>query len=299
MSRLIYNKYFIYLFIFVEKITGYIILKYNFRRRLKYSLDLNNPKSFNEKLTWKKLFDKNPLLPVVSDKLQVRDYVLNKLGEKKANEILIPLIAVYDSVEDIKLNLLPNSFVLKTNHGSGNNLIVREKSSISKEIIRRHCKDWLEESYSEYLKHEWCYKCDNKKILVEKMLHDADGKIPNDYKFHIIHGKCEMIECFYDRFHNGKRSLFDANWQLLDVKWQPWKWTHGGYVKKPDNLQEMINISEKLADEFDYIRVDLYNMNGKIYFGEMTNFPSSGAGDFEPQSFDFELGEKWNLQEKK
>ena len=259
-----------------------------------YPLDLKNPQSYNQKIVWKKIHDRNPLLPITTDKYQVRSYLKEVLGEKNAKEILIPLLYVTDKPETIPFEKLPSSFIVKPTHGSGFYIIIENGNFNQKEIIKI-CRRWLKIPYG-LDKLEWAYQPIKRKIIIEKLLHEDDGKIPKDFKFHMFHGKCNLIHIVFARFSSHEKAFFKPDWTMLDV-------THNNdeksaYIQSPENLSKMIKIAEMLSKPFDYVRVDLYNINGKIYFGEMTHYPNSARGLFKPQSFDFELGRYWKIRKE-
>jgi len=281
-----------------EKLSGYKKQKQSFYKSLGYHLNLKHPKSYNEKIVWKKIYDRNPLLTITADKYKVRDYLKMILGDDRANSILIPLLHVTDKPDNIPFDKMPEEYMVKANHGSGMNIIIEKGMSVDKKNVISTCKEWLNRSYG-FQSHEWAYQKIDRKIIVEKLIRDEKGCIPKDYKFHIMNGKCKLIGVYTDRFKNVNCSLFDPNWNLLDVSWEIGsKIEAGNYVYKPDNLQDMINIAEKLGIPFDYVRIDLYSINGKIYFGEFTHYPGGGIAKIDPVSFDYELGAMWKIKKK-
>ena len=277
-----------YVFYILNKIYDYQRVKIRFYKHLGYHLNLKNPKSFNEKIIWKKINDRNPLLPVTADKYQVRSYLQEVLGEEKAEEICIPLLYVTDKPETIPFDKLLSSFIVKPNHASGRNIIVENGYFDKKEIIKT-CRRWLNTPYG-LEKLEWAYQPIKRKIIIEELLYDEDGNVPKRFKFHIFHGKCKLVRVFFDKKHVSS-SHFNEKWNFLPVKMSTLP--QGPKIRKPKNYKSMLALAEKIAEPFDYIRVDLYNLNGKIYFGELTHYPNSGRGRFEPNSFDFELGKYW------
>jgi hypothetical protein len=276
---------------FIDRHLNYVLEKKRFKRAHGYDLNLEQPMSFNEKICWKKIYDRNPLLPIAADKFQVRKYVSDTLGEEASN-ILIPLIQVAESADQLDFDHYPEQFVVKSNHGSGHVIIVKNKDQADKAAIIKKANDWLTHNHG-HKKHEWAYNEFPRKLIVEKLILDEHNNVPEDYKFSMIHGKCVFIQVDRDRFENFTRSIFDPDWNHLDIKWKRKK---GPAIEKPENLQLMLNIAEKLAKPFDYIRVDLYSLGkGEVYFGELTNYPVSGRGKFTPKEFDFELGKLWKL----
>jgi len=277
---------------FLNKICNYQLEKIRFYKHLRYHLNLKNPKSINEKIVWKKIYDRNPLLPVTADKYEVRSYIKEVLGEEKAREILVPLLYVTDKPETIPFERLPSAFMVKPNHASGPKIMV-ENGHYNKKKIIKTCRRWLKTPYG-LEKLEWAYQPIKRKIIIEKLLHEDDGKIPKDFNFHMFHGKCKLIRVVFDRMNNRSVSSFDEKWNFLSVK-KPNR-LQGPKIQKPNNYEIMLELAEKLSKPFDYVRVDFYNINGKIYFGELTHYPGSGMGKFEPSSFAFELGKYWKIE---
>ena len=281
-----------YIFYFLNKIFNYKLEKIRFYKEVGYRLNLKNPKSFHEKIVWKKINDRNPLLPITADKYKVRSYIKKVLGEEKAKEILIPLLYVTDQPETIPFERLPSAFMVKPNHASGSQIIV-ENGHFNKKDIIKTCRRWLKTSYG-LEKLEWAYQPIKRKIMIEKLLREDDGNIPKNFKFHMFHGKCKLVRVVFYRMNNLSKSFFDEKWNFLSVK--KLNRPQGVKIKKPKNYEIMLELAEKLAEAFDYVRLDLYNLNGKIYFGELTHYPGSGTGKFEPQSFDFTLGKYWKIE---
>lgn len=277
---------------FFNKISNYQLEKIIFFRKLGYPLNLKNPQSYNEKIIWKKIYDRNHLLPITADKYQVRTYLKEVLGEEKAKEILIPLLYVTDQPETIPFERLSSDFIVKVTHGSGLNIMV-ENGDFNQEEIIKNCRRWLKTPYG-FEKLEWAYQPIKRKIVIETLLHDDDGNIPKDFKFHMFHGKCKLVHIVFNRINNLSRSYFDEKWNFLSVK-RP-DYPQGQKIEKPKNYEIMLALAEKLSKPFDYVRVDLYELNGKIYFGELTHYPDSGILKFEPSSFDFELGKYWKIE---
>ena len=292
-SSLIYNVRG-YFFNVKERLTGFPQLRMTFKKKTGYVLDLENPKSFNQKVCWKKIYDRNPLLPVVADKYRVREYLRSVLGTQEAERILVPLLYVTDEPETIPFDDLPEEYIIKANHGSGTNIIIEKGKPIDKEKVIARCNEWLNMPFGLF-EREWAYQSIKRKLIIEKLIRDEVGELPKDYKFHIFHGRCQLIDILWDRFSERKRSLFDRSWNYFDIGWKVRRWKKGGFIQKPDNLEDMIKLAELLGSPFDYVRVDLYSIKGQIYFGEMTHYPSGGFGAFDPQSFDFELGSKWQI----
>ena len=228
----------------------------------------------------------------MADKYAVREYLVEQLGFENANNILIPLVASYDRAENLSADLLPDNCVIKSNHGSGNNIIVRNGNKPHSATLKKELSSWLKEPYG-LRNHEWAYTQMPRKILVEELLLDAYGKIPADYKFHLFHGKCAFIKVDNDRHQNFTSTLYDRDWKFINVKWRR---TIGEPQEKPITFDKMLHLAEQLAKPFDFIRIDFYTMGDKVYFAEMTHYPSRGRGPFVPNTFDFEIGKLWQLK---
>lgn len=270
-----------------------------FKKTFSYKLDLKNPKTLNEKLQWKKIYDRKDIYTLCSDKYKVRDYIDERIGA----QYLIPLILATDNPKKIKYEELPDSFIMKYNHNSGHNIIVRKKGYAQIEKIRLEGRRWLKRNYYQTSK-EWQYKNIKPLIIVEKLLVDENGNVPLDYKFHCFHEKVEAIQVDIDRFENHKRNFYDTNWKLLPFIWCTFKnakplWGNGRDIDRPILLKEMIDVAEKLSKGFDYVRVDLYSFENKVYFGEMTFTHGGGYEMFYPAEYDKIFGEKLKLNRLK
>ena len=227
-------------------------------------LNITNPKSYSEKIQWLKLYDDNDLRTTLTDKVLVRDWIKEKIGE----EYLIPVLGVYNHFDEIDFSTLPDKFVIKTNHSSGWNIIVEDKSKLDLKKARKKIESWLKLDYAYWSEYEIHYSPIKPKIIIEKFITDSKGEL-NDFKFLCFGGECKFMWMDFDRVTNHKRNVYDMNWNL-----QPWnQYTYGNYegnVEKPDKFDEMCKIANTLCKGFRHVRVDLYNVDGKIYFGEMT-----------------------------
>ena len=218
---------------------------------------------FGEKIQWLKLYGNLEKYTNYVDKYKVRDYIKKKIGD----DYLIPLLGVYDKVEDIPYNDLPAKFVIKGNHGSGYNLIIKEKEKTDFNKIKRILNKWLNEDYSK-IKKENQYSHVQRKIIIEQYMSDKNDELI-DYKFFCFNGKPEFVKVDFDRYTNHKANFYDMNWKLLDIKEKGYD-NFEGEVSKPEEFEKMIEISKKLCEDFSFVRVDLYNLDGKIFFGELT-----------------------------
>ena len=237
-------------------------------------LDLDNPKTFNEKLQWLKLYNRDPQYTMLVDKYLVRDYIRENLGE----EYLIPLIGVWNSPDEIDFDALPDKFVLKCNHNSGVGMyICKDKSKMDVEKVKKELQRGLDQDY--YLTgREWPYKDVPRKIICEKFMSDAPGASDfTDYKFFCFDGHvdCVMV-CLERSSGNTKFYFFDEKWELKRLNIRGKNAPEGFTVPKPECMDKMFDIAAELSKGLPFVRVDLYQSNGQIYFGEMTFFPDSG-----------------------
>lgn len=268
-----------------------IYLQLAFRMKFGYWIDFNNPQTLNEKLQWGKIFGYKDIHKIIADKYAVRQFVIDLVGDK----YLIPLVGVLHRHNDLDYASLPNSFVAKSAHGSGQIIIVRDKSEISESYLNNIFKKWLKTNFYRVVM-EPQYRYITPKIVIEKFIADDVGQIPNDYKFHCIAGKVEMIQVDVDRFGDHRRNFYNSDWELLPFTWGPDgkngpKYPQGGEVEKPQRLDEMLSIAETLSSGFAYIRVDLYCVD-KVYFGELTLHHEGGMALFDPPEYDIYFGKK-------
>lgn len=245
-------------------------------------LSLKNPKEFNEKIQWLKLHDFKEHYTKLVDKYEVRKYVQENLGE----QYLINLLGVYNTPKDIDWDILPDKFVIKWNHGSGSNIIVKDKTLMDINQIKLKLNKMGKRNWYWYGR-EKPYKNIEKKIIIEEYL-EEDGKEINDYKIHCFSGVAKYIQVDIDRFSNHRRNIYDRNWNLVEGKIQ--YINSDSPLLKPRDLSKMIKLAEILAKEFKYVRIDFYYVNEKIYFGEITFYHGSGFEKITPLSFALELG---------
>ncbi len=267
-------------------------LKSWYKEKTGETLHLNNPKTFNEKIQWLKLYDSTPLKTRLADKYLVRDWVKEKVGE----DHLVPLLGVWDKFDDIDFDKLPDKFVLKANHGSGWNIIVTDKSSLDKVKAKEDMDKWLNKNYAFQPGLELHYMNIPPKVIAEQYIENADGLI--DYRFYCFNGKPEQV--WVDIFSgtpNHLRNIFDMDWNLLDVRC---KWPQAGkkLEKKPHCFDEMKDIAIKLSKDFAFVRVDFFEIDNHVYVGEMTFTPMKGIELFYPKQWNLILGEKIILPEK-
>ncbi len=259
-----------------------------FQRNLGYPLNLENPRTFSEKLQYLKLNHRPARIPQLVDKYEVRQYV----SEKGLGWTLNELLGVYDRVDEIDFAALPRAFVLKMTNSSGRNIICRDKTRLDWDKARSQIRSWYRTNYY-YYGREWAYLRIRSRIVIEKYLCDEENSLPLDYKFSCIEGKPQYINVEIDRESGHKRNIYDPDWNLL-----PFTLTYPASERKiarPANLEEMLEVARTLARDFFFTRVDLYSIQGRTYFGELTFFPGNGFAPFRPQEYDLYWGEKMNL----
>ena len=272
-----------------------LYLKIKFRLVLKQKLDIRTPKTFNQKLQWLKLYNRRPEYTTMVDKYAVKTYVADKIGE----QYIIPTLGVWDKVEDIDWESLPNQFVLKTTHGGGGGgvFICKDRTVFNRQEACKKLQHSLNSDI--YLSfREWPYKDVPKRIIAEKYMVDESGIELKDYKFFCFNGCVKCFKVDFDRFISHKANYYDRNANLLPFGEVDCPADHSKVFDKPKNFDKMIELAEVLANNIPFVRVDFYNINGKIYLGEITFFPAAGMGKFEPEEWDTVLGEFLKLPQK-
>ena len=253
-------------------------------------LNLLPPRSFNEKIQWLKLYDRNPLVQICASKLLARDYVLKNYGP----EILVPLVGVYESVGEIRFEDLPKRFVCKASHGSGWNIVATDKDKLNWSVESQKLKRWMATDFFK-IGREWAYKDSPRKILIEHFLDGLDGQSPYDYKIFCFNGKPGFVQVDTDRFSEHRRSFYDLNWQQLPFGLEyP---IESKALPRPMGLDKMIEIAKKLSNQFPFVRCDLYDCKGNVYFGELTFYPGKGTERFNPHKADNDVGAMLSLSD--
>lgn len=258
-------------------------LKLLFYLKLGYKLDLKNPQTFNQKLNWMKLYYRKPLLSILSDKYSVKDYVKERIGE----EYVVKNYGVWDTFEEIDFDQLPTKFVLKTTHDQGGVVVCHDKSSFAYEAAREKINKHLKKSL--YFKfREWPYKNIKPRVIAEEFLTDNNQEL-NDYKFFCFNGKAKVMYIATDRSTGKvKFDFYDIDFNHLDlVQTYP---KSGRNLDKPQNYELMVDLANKLSEGLPQVRIDFYNINGKILFGEYTFFHHGGLQPFYPQTWDYTFG---------
>jgi len=263
----------------------------------KYELDWEHLTTLDEKMQWIKLYDRRKEYIQLADKYRARDYIREKFGE----QYLIPLLYMTESCEDIRPENLPDEHMaIKTNCWSGDVQLVRSKSDVDWEKLRKKFRDIFSTNYSRR-EGEWWYEDMKQCIVVEKLLEDKNGKIPNDYKLHFINGELQFIYCAIDREGENYRKMYDPEWKQLPFSWNgsatPPELDKPN-IDRPDTYLDMLRMGKEIAKDLPYVRVDYYEVDGKLYFGEITISHGAGFDQFIPQEYDRIYGEKLVLPQE-
>lgn len=299
IRRVLYNKFIVSLRVsvynYIEKNTGGFYLRRLFNKKNGYPLNLRNPKTFQEKVCWKMVNDRNPLLQIVADKYLLYLYVSEKLGRKTADEILVNnynYITKVDQLDDIEL---PKSFIIKSNQGSFRYHVCKDKEKLNMRELKRKVFRWLN-SFQDLLGPQWAYKSNNKVVIVQELLEGGDDTPITEFKLYMLNGKCRLVHYISDRF--GEKS--DC---FLDHEFNQYNKSKGaidsvGKTILSNHKLKMVELAEKLSDDFDFIRVDFMIHNNHLYLGELTNYPGSIFGNKIPEKANREMGDMWELNRR-
>lgn len=272
---------------FLNGISDEKYLKKYYKLRMGKELNLDNPQTFNEKIQWLKLYDRKDIYTTMVDKYEAKKYVSEIIGE----QYIIPTLGVWDRFKDIDFDILPDRFVLKCTHDSGGLIIVRDKNQLDIRAAERKINKCLKRNYY-YHGREWPYKNVKPRIIAEAYIgNPSEGRDLNDYKLMCFNGKvkCSFVCSERSSDEGLKVTFFDNNWNILPFERHYPKSTRP--IAQPENFNEMVLLAEKLSLDIPFVRVDFYDIDGKIYFGEMTFFPGCGFEEFTPEEWDYKLGE--------
>lgn len=273
-----------------KKISDKTYLGVAYRSVFGKRLDLNDPVTFNEKLQWLKLYDQRSDYTKMVDKYEAKKYVAEKIGEKH----IIPTLGVWERFDEINFDELPNQFVLKCTHDSGGVVICKDKRYFDLDAAKIKIEKCLKHNFF-YMGREWPYKNVKPRIIAEKYMKNSNKEYLNDYKFFCFNGVMQFYKIDFDRFVEHHANYYDAHDNILsfgEVICPPDK-EH--IITKPSSMDEMKKLAAELSKDIPFLRVDFYDVNGSIYFGELTFYPASGFGKFIPDSADLELGNLLNL----
>ena len=269
----------------VRLLNDKIYLKWAYKSCIGQTLDLDNPRTFNEKLQWLKLYNRNPEYSTMVDKAAVKEYVANKIGA----EYVIPTLGVWKDPNDIEWDSLPEKFVVKWNHDSGSIVICKDPKLFDrKAALKKLYKGSIKNGF--WFGREWPYKNVKPVILAEVLLEDSSGEDIKDYKFFCFNGKVQCFKVDFDRFSKHGANYYDRYGKILpfgEVACPP---NFDKQIVLPNNLNKMIELAEVLSESMPFARIDFYDVDDNIYFGEITFFPASGFGPFTPDDWDLKLG---------
>lgn len=271
-------------------------------------LRTRRPRTFNEKVRYKMLRDHRDLMVTFADKVAVRDHVAALAGP----DLLPRLLHVIDDPRDLARAALPPAYVLKPTHGSGVAVVVSPGAAATSRLpdpadawgyhhVRPELapvehlvalgESWLSQLYGQGPNREWAYGHVPRRLVVEELLTGADGGVPDDYKFFVFHGTCRYVQVDRGRFARRTQDFFDRDWVHLPLSGgNPWA---APPIPRPERLDEMVRLAERLAHDTDFVRVDLYDLPGRIVFGELSSFPAGGDSPFDPESFNLAFGSHW------
>ena len=264
-----------------------LYLKIRWMLIYKNRLNMKDPHTFCEKIQWLKLYNRNPLYTMLVDKYEVKKYVADKIGE----QYIIPTLGVWHKFEDIDFDNLPDQFILKTTNGSHTLIKCEDKKTFDKKDARKKFSKWLKISpYNTY--REWAYKNVEPRIIAEKYMVDGFNKELTDYKFFCFNGRAAYCQVISDRSIDETIDFYDRDWVHQEfVGLNPRVKNALQAQAKPYGYSDMVRIAEKLSEGIPFVRVDLYSINDRIYFGEMTFYPAAGEGAFTPEIWNRRLGD--------
>lgn len=270
-----------------------MFLKFYYRISTGNRLNLNKPRTFNEKIQWLKLYNQKPEYTIMADKYLAKEYVGKKIGK----QYIIPLLGVWDSPDEIDFDKLPDQFVLKCNHNSGTGMcICRDKASLDIAKVKKKLKKGMKEDFFLHGR-EWVYKNIPRKIIAEQFMTDESGYELKDYKIFCFDGIPKLIEVDFDRYTTGhKRNLYTTNWKLMNAEIK-YKHVKDKRIERPQCLDKLLELAGILSEGIPHVRVDFYVINEAIYFGELTFYHESGLAQFRPESLEVKMGKYIKLPE--
>ena len=285
LKRRLYRKLCLF---FGKQMPDRLYLKLLYQARMGKPLHLDPPEDFNEKMQWLKLYDRNPAYSKMADKYEVRSFVKERLGE----EYLIPLLGVWNAVDEIDFDALPDQFVLKCTHDSASVCICKDKKTFDRRAALDRLGQAMGRNYF-YASREFPYRDITPRIIAETYMVDESGTELKDYKVYTFHGEPYLIQV---DFGNHRRNLYTTDWQFIDETIEYPK-DPAVQISRPRRLSEMLECAKKLADGTRSLRTDFYSVNGKIYFGEITFYQEAGFAHFEHEAYAKKLGDMIRLQD--
>lgn len=270
-----------------------VFLKLLYKHKMRKKLNIDNPQTFNEKLQWLKLYDRNPKYTKMVDKYEAKEYVASIIGE----EYIIPTLGVWENFDEINFDELPDQFVLKCTHDSGGLVIVTDKNSFNKDEARKKINHCLKRNYYTNTR-EWPYKNIKPRIIAEKYMVDESGYELKDYKFFCFDGICKIMYVSSNSHKKNQQiAFFDMNYNSIPIE----RYDYNDFKKlpvKPKNFEKMKELVVRLSQNIKHVRLDFYEVNGKPYFGEFTFYTGSGFIPFKSESWDYMLGEWISLSKR-
>lgn len=286
LKRRIYRKI---CYLFEKIMPDQLYLKMMYQVKLGKKCNLSTPGTFNEKLNWLKLHDRQDKYTLMADKFEVRSYVKEVLGE----EYLIPLIGLWSKAEDIEFDKLPDQFVLKCTHDSASVIICKDKRNFDEKAAVEKLNQSLATNYF-YASREWPYKNIVPRIIAEQYMVDESNTELKDYKIYNFNGEPKLIQVDFGRFSHHQRNLYTTDWEYIDEEIE-YPRNPDVIINKPENLDEMLQFARLLSNGIPSVRTDFYSINGKTYFGEITFYQEGGFAHFSSDEFELKLGELISL----
>lgn len=268
-----------------------VFLKKCYFYKMGKHLDLDNPKTFNEKLQWLKHYDRKDEYTMMVDKYEVKSYIASRIG----SEYVIPTIGVWENFDDIDFDLLPDQFVMKCTHDSNGLVICRDKATLNKKAAKKKITKALRSNYYRIF-HEWPYKNVKPRIIVENYMEDKASSSLVDYKFFCFNGEPRFLYVSHglEDHETASISFLNMDWTFAPYERSDYR-TFESLPRKPQKYDEMVLIAKKLSSGIPFLRVDLYEINGEIYFSELTFSPCGGFVPFKDMRHDLEIGEMLSL----
>lgn len=273
------------------------LLKHHFMRKkaaahLNYWPNIEDPQTYNEKILWRKAFDRNPAFPIVQDKIRLREFLAEQLGQATADQVSTRLYATESDPRKIDFGALPDHYVVKANHGCGWNAFIRPEDPLEPALLNREMKRWMRRSFGKDL-HEWAYVPIKRQVMVEEMLLFDSGQMANDIKFAVFDGTCEFIVYCDDRFGDHCWHHLTRGWDRLFST--PIEASAKPVPAKPQGFDEMLRIAEDVTKGFDFFRVDFLFTDSRFVLNEITLYDAAGYDPLDPPIWDKRFGEFWTL----
>lgn len=277
--------------IVVRLLPDKLYLQMVYRRNMGQRLNLKNPVTFQEKIQWLKLYNRRPEYTRMVDKYAAKEYVESVIGA----DYIIPTLGVWNKAEDIDFDSLPDKFVLKTTHDSGGVVVCRDKSALDKSATISMLRERLKHKIY-YHNREWPYKNVTPRIIAEQYMEDESGYELKDYKIFCFNGEPKFLKVDFNRYIKHRANYYDTEWNLLPFYEKDYPNDAAHVIERPQNFTDMLRLAKDISKGIPFVRIDLYNIRGKIFFGEITFFPASGLGVFSPDQWNVVIGQMIDLE---